>query len=196
MMMRVSILPFVIAAAMLGSGGFALAQNAKATAVRSSILVLDRQAIVMGSKLGQNIHQQINDDVDKLRAELGPQGQQLQSEMQALQVQPSSPDHDKKMQALQVKEADFRQKVQAKQSLIQGGEMVAQQRFTAELTAVANAIMQERGADAVVEKASVFTSVSGIDITKDVIQRLDRKITSFKVPLVNPPAGSGIQMQR
>ena len=115
--------------------------------------------------------------------------------MQALQDLPSTPDHDKKMQALQVKEANFRQKVQSSQSLIQGGEMAAQQRYTAELTDVANAIMRERGAYAVVDKSTVFTSVGGIDITQTAIQRLDAKITTFKVPLVNPPPGTQMPSQ-
>jgi hypothetical protein len=55
--------------------------------------------------------------------------------------------------------------------------------------------MLERGADAVVEKSAIFTSVNGLDITSTVIQRLDHKITSFKVPLVNPPASSTVQMR-
>ncbi len=196
MKMSVSISRVALAATVLGIGGFALAQNAaRPTGARPSILIIDKQAIMMGSKLGQDIHQQVVAYVNKAQTEFGPQGQQLQNAMQALQVQPSSPDHDKKMQALQVKEADFRQKIQARQNLIQGGEMAAQQRFTAELTGVVNAIMLERGADAVVEKTAVFTSAGGLDITQTVIQRLDRKIASFKVPLVNPPPSSTIRMQ-
>jgi outer membrane protein len=194
MKMPVFVLRAVLTAALIGTGGFALAQTTASTGAHPTILVIDKQAILMGSKLGQDIHQQINADVSKLQSELGPQGQQLQNSMQSLQLLPASPDREKKMQALQVKEADFRQKVQSSQSLIQGGEMVAQQRFTAELTTIANAIMKERGADAVMEKTAIFTSVGGIDITQTVIQRLDRKISSFKVPLVNPPANSSLQM--
>jgi len=196
MKVRNSISHIAVAAIVVAVGGPALAQNGTPTGgPRPSILVIDRQAIAKNSKLGKDIQRQIGAYVNKLRADLGPQGQQLQSQMQALQVLPSSPDHDKKMQALQVKEANFRQKVQSSQSLIQGGEMAAQQRYTAELTDVANAIMRERGAYAVVDKSTVFTSVGGIDITQTAIQRLDAKITTFKVPLVNPPPGTQMPSQ-
>jgi outer membrane protein len=199
MKMPVFLSRVALAAAVFGIGEFAIAQNVTratgAPSTRLPILIIDRQAIVMGSKLGQDIHRQINVYVNKVQADFGTQGQQLQSEMQALQLLPSSPDRDGKMRALQAKEADFRQKVQARQGLIQGGEMAAQQRFMAELTSVVNAIMLERGADAVVEKSAIFTSVNGLDITSTVIQRLDHKITTFKVPLVNPPASSTVQMR-
>jgi len=196
MKVSVSVSCIAFAATMVAIGGSAFAQNAApSTGVRPSILVIDRQLIARESKLGQDIHRQIETYADKLRADFGAQGEQLQSEMQALQQQPASPDREKKMQALQVKEADFRQKVQARQSLIQGGEMAAQQRYNAELTSVVNAIMQQRDAFAVLDKSTVFTSVNGIDITQVAMQRLDRKISTFKVPLVNPPAESMIQMQ-
>jgi outer membrane protein len=197
--MKVSIWVPRIALAVIVAGiaGFSPAQYAAAAAGnRSSILVIDRQMIVKNSKLGQDIDRQIQDYVTKARAEFGQQGQQLQSQMQTLQQQPVTADRDKKMQALQLKEAEFHQKVQARQSLIQGGELAAQQRFTTELTAVANAMMQEHGADAVMDKSAVFTSVNGIDVTQAVIQRLDQKITTFKVPLVNPPPGSMPQQQQ
>src|ERR1700678_2852888 len=121
MKVLVSVSRVALSAALLGIGGFALAQSAtQSTGARPSILVIDKQAILTGSKLGQDIRQQINADVSKLQADLGPQSQQLQSEQQTLQLLPSSTDREKRMQALQVKEADFRQKVQARQGLIQG----------------------------------------------------------------------------
>lgn len=198
MKVQFSVSRVVVAAAAIAIGGLAFSQDAIAASgtanAKLPILVLDRDVVVRTSKMGQDIHRQIMAYVDKMQADFGAQGQQLQTQMQALQQQPSSPDRDKKMQAVQAKEADFRQKVQARQSLIRGGQMVAEQRYMADLTSVVNAIMQERGAVAVLDKSAIFTSVDGLDITPDVIQRLDRKDASLPVPLVNPPAGSDIQM--
>jgi hypothetical protein len=42
----------------------------------------------------------------------------------------------------------------------------------------------------------VVDSANGLDITRDVIQRLDKKISSFKVPLVKPPLADMLQMQQ
>ena len=191
-----------LAAALLAIGGFAHAQSAPhakdATKARPPILAIDRQAIMKGSKLGQDIHRQIMAYEDKVESDLGAQGQALQNEMQAFQQQsPSLPpaERDKKKRALQTKEAAYRQKVQARQSLIQGGELAARQRYLSELAAVVEAIMLERGAEMVVEKSTIVASVGGLDITNVAMQRLDRRIASFKVPLVNPPASSQTQFQ-
>jgi outer membrane protein len=154
------------------------------------ILLIDRQVIMTESKLGQDIHRQIMAYEAKVNAEFGAQGQALRNETQALQQQNgtlSTADRDKKRQALEAKEADYRQKVGARQSLIQGGELVARKRYLTVLADVVETIMRERGADVVLEKSDIVASIGGLDITQDVMQRLDRKITNFKVPLVNPP---------
>jgi outer membrane protein len=152
------------------------------------ILVIDRHAIMTGSKIGENIRQQIMAYEEKAQNELGPESQALQNQMQAA--------GGKKNQALQAKEAAFRQKVQERQSLIQGGELAARKRYLAEVSTVVHAIMAERGADVVLEKSSVVESANGLDITRDVIQRLDKKIANFKVPLVKPSLADMLQMQQ
>jgi outer membrane protein len=162
------------------------------------ILVVDRHAIMNGSKLGMNIRQQIMDYEQKLQADLGPEGEALQNETQAFQQQSASLPPDvraKKNQALQAKQADYRQKIQERQGLIQGGELAARQRYLAEVGAVVHEIMAERGANVVLEKSTVVDIVNGLDITSEVIRRLDGKISSFKVPLVKPPANGQIQMR-
>jgi hypothetical protein len=80
--------------------------------------------------------------------------------------------------------------------LIQGGELAARKRYLAEVDNVVHAVMAERGADVVLEKSSVVATANGLDITRDVIARLDKKISSFKVPLVKPPLSDMLQMQQ
>jgi Skp family chaperone for outer membrane proteins len=167
---------------------FASAAAAPAASAGPHILVIDRNAVMTGSKLGENIRQQIMGYEEKMQTDLGPEGQALQSEMQAAGA--------KKSQALQTKEAAFRQKVQDRQSLIQGGELAARKRYLAEMGTVVHALMVERGADAVLDKSSVVDSGNGMDITHDVIARLDKKIASFKVPLVKPTLPEMLQMQQ
>jgi Skp family chaperone for outer membrane proteins len=184
-MMKFSMHAGVAALAMfLASTAGALAANAPG----AHILVIDRQAIVNGSKLGTNIRQQIMAYEEKMQNELGAEGQALQNQVQAAGA--------KKSQALQAKEAAFRQKVQERQNLIQGGQIAARKRYIAEVGNLVHAVMTERGADVVLEKSSVVDSMSGLDITRDVIQRLDKKIASFKVPLVKPALADMLQMQQ
>ncbi|HEY3778413.1 MAG TPA: OmpH family outer membrane protein [Rhizomicrobium sp.] len=176
-------------------GGLALSQNTlhAAPVPGAHTLIVNKQAVMNGSRLGQDIRRQVMGYEHQVESQFGPQGQALQAEGQTLQQQAPTlaPDvRNKKIQAFETKENAYRQKVQAKQSLIQGGELVARQRYLAAVGAVIHAIMIERGAELVLDKSSVADSVSGIDITPAVIQRLDKKITSLKVPLVNPPAGA------
>lgn len=185
-------------AASLAIGAVALLQIAHhATAApngKHPVLMIDRHEIIVNSKIGQDIHRQIMAYEDKVQADLGAQGQALQAEMQAAQSQPPSATRDKKLQGLHARETEYRQKLTARQSLIQGGELVARQHYLSELAAVVEAVMFERGADMVIEKPAVVSSVGGLDITNTVIQRLDSKASTFKVPLVNPPASSNTQM--
>ncbi len=175
-----------VALAVVVLGGAAFAQsNSRSAGPRT--LFVDKHAIMTQSRLGQDIRRQVLAYEDKVQAEFGAQGEALRKEMQALQQeQPTLPPdvRAKKTAAFQAKETAYRQNVTARQSLIQGGELVARQRYLAEVGAIVQAIMLERGADMVVEKSSVVASVGGLDITQATIQRLDRKITSFKVPLV------------
>jgi outer membrane protein len=190
-----------MAAGLLAVAGFALVQNVTtatgALSEKRPVLVIDRQVIMTESKVGQDIRKQIMAYEDKVNAEFGAEGQLLRSQMQALQqgATGSAADRDKKMQALQARQAAYQQKVTARQSLIQGGELVARKRYLAELADAVESIMRERGADVVVQKSAVVASIGGLDITDAVIQRLNGKITSFKVPLVNPPPSEANPLQ-
>ena len=160
----------------------AFAANAGSTPV----LLVDRQVVMNTSKLGENIRQQIMGYEQKAQSELGPEGQALQNEDQAAGA--------KKSPALQAKEAAFRQKVQERQSLIQGGEIEARKFYLAQVDTVVHAIMATRGAQVVLEKNAAVDSVNGLDITADVIRQLDKKTTTFKVPLVKPPLSDQLHM--
>jgi Skp family chaperone for outer membrane proteins len=162
------------------------------------ILVIDRRAIMTGSKLGQNIREQIMAFQQKAQSDLGAENTALQNEQQALQKDSAKLPADvraKKSQALDARQAAFQKKVQEQQSLIQGGEMAARKFYMAQSDAVVHTIMTERGADVVLDKATVVDSGNGLDITKDVMQRLDKKVTSFKVPMVKPSLSDMLQMQ-
>jgi len=179
---------------------FSLAVQAPAFAAIPAgphILIIDRQGIVTGSKLGENIRQQIMGYEEKAQNELGAEGQALQNEQQALQSANMPADAKaKKTQALQAKQAAFRSKVQERQSLIQGGQMAAQKFYSAAVDGIVHDIRTERGADVVLEKSAVADIASGLDITKDVIQRLDKKISGYKVPLVKAPLNDMLQMMQ
>jgi len=178
---------------------FATAQAASAAntpGAQAHILVIDRRAIMTGSKLGANIREQIMAYQQKMRSDYGAENQALQNEQQTLEsAKLPAAVRAKKSAALDAKQAAFQNKVRDQQSLIQGGEIAARKFYMAQSDAIVHAIMAERGADVVLDKSTVVDSGNALDITKDVMERLNKKVTSFKVPLVKPSMSDMLQMQ-
>jgi len=176
---------------------FASADAALAANAGPHILVIDRTALIQTSKLGQNMRGQLMAYSQKMQSELGPESQALEKEDQALESAKLAADvRAKKSQELQAKQAAFQQKVRDRQTLIQGGQIAARKFFMGQVDETVHAIMTERGADVVLEKSTVVASMNGADITKDVIDRLDKKTPSFKVPLVKPALSDMLKMQQ
>lgn len=160
------------------------------------LLVIDRRALFTGTKLGENIRQQLVGFQQKTQTEFGPEGQALQNEQQALDASKlPAPERAKKSKDLQARQTAFQQKVRDRQMLMQGGQMAARKYFMAQIDLVVNGIMAEKGADVVLDKSTVVASGNGSDITKEAIQRLDQKAPSFKVPMVKPSMQDMLQMQ-
>ena len=95
-----------------------------------------------------------------------------------------------KVKAFQAKEAAFKQKVEGRQSLIQGGVLKARQQVEAALGPILQGIMQERGANILLDRAAIVLGMVDIDVTQLTVQRLNQKLPTVKVQLVNAPAGA------
>jgi Skp family chaperone for outer membrane proteins len=162
------------------------------------ILVIDRQAILRFSKVGQDIVRQVNSYTQTAESQFKAEQDGLQREGQALQQQVAilAPDvRAQKIRAFQAKEAAFRQKVEGRQSQIQGGVAQARQQVEQALGPIVQGIMLERQANLLLDRSMVVLSTVGdIDVTRIAIQRLDQKLPSVRVQLVSAPAG--MQMQQ
>lgn len=160
------------------------------------IIVVDRAAILRGSSVGQDIVRQVNALTQSAEREFKAQQDALQKESQTLQQQVAilAPDvRAQKIKAFQAKEAAFKQKLEARQSLIQGGVLKARQQVEGALGPILQGIMQERGANILLDRAAIVLGMVDIDVTQLTIQRLNQKLPTVKVQLTNPPAGA---MQR
>jgi Skp family chaperone for outer membrane proteins len=161
-----------------------------ASSQSTAILFVDRHAVMNGSKLGTTIRAQIMADENKIQDDLGPEDVALRKEMAAFQSQSASLPADvraRKSLELQQRQATHQQKMQDRENLVHGGEIVAGHAYFAAVKSVVHAIMLERGASAVIDKSAMADGVDGLDITPEVIRRLDRQMTNYKVPLVKPP---------
>lgn len=165
----------------------------------TKVLVIDRQAILVASKVGQDIVRQVNGYRQSAEQEFRAEGESLQKEGQALRQQVAilAPDvKNKKIRDFQSKQTAFERKVEARQGLIQGGVYQARKQVEAALGPILQGIMQERGANLLIDRAAVVLGANSMDITALAVQRLDKKMPAVKVQLTALPPGVQQQLQQ
>ena len=156
------------------------------------ILVIDRAAILRGSVVGQNIMKQVQALTVAAEQGLKARDVALRSEGQALQQQlailaPAV--KAAKIKAFEAKQAALQADVQKQQGLIQGGVLKARQQVEQALGPILQALMQERGANLLLDRNAVVLGTVNVDITKDAIARLNQKLPTVKVALTALPPG-------
>ena len=151
------------------------------------ILVINRQAILQFSKVGQDIARQVQALANQAKNDMAAQSKALQAEGQALQQQVAILSGDakqKKIDAFQAKENAFQAEGARKEQAIQGGLLKAQSQVEGVLGPILQALMQQRGANMILDKnAVVFANSSAFDITQPAIDQLNQKLTTVKVTL-------------
>lgn len=154
------------------------------------ILVINREAILRLSKVGQDIVKQVNGYTQSAEKEFKGQGEQLRKDGAALQQQLAilAPDvKAKKIADFENRQRSLQAKVEARQQQIQGGVLQARQKIETALGPIVQGIMQERGATLLLDRGAIVWGTGDIDITRTAIQRLDQKMQTVKVNLVSPP---------
>lgn len=157
------------------------------------ILVINREAILQVSKVGQSIAQQIKAYTLQAEKDFKGQGDALRNDGQALQQQIAilAPDvKAKKIADFQARERSLQMKIQQRQALIQGGVLQARKQMEQALGPIVQGIMQERGANLLLDRGAVVFGSADMDVTRVAIQRLDQKLPTVKVELVAPPPGT------
>lgn len=190
----------IFARGAIAAGAFAVAASLFATPAEAQqkpagtpvpkILVINREAILRLSKVGQDIVRQVNNYTQAAEKEFKGQGEQLRKDGAALQQQLAilAPDvKAKKIADFQNRERALQAKVETRQQQIQGGVIQARQQIETALGPIVQGIMKERGATLLLDRGAVVWGTGDIDITRTAIQRLDQKMTTVKVNLVSPP---------
>jgi len=162
------------------------------------ILVIDRQALLRQSKVGQSIAQQVQGLTKSAETELKGENDSLRREGAALQQQVAilAPDvKAQKIRAFEAKQAAFQQKVQLRQNQIRYGVAMAQRQVETVAGPIVQGLMMERGANLMIDRQAIVIGAPGLDVTPVAIQRLDQKLPSVKVQLATPPADLMQRMQ-
>jgi len=163
------------------------------------ILLIDRQAILRLSKAGQDVARQIEAYSNQAKAEIAGQQKALQAEAQKIQqdVAILAPDAKaKRIAEFDAKQNGLQAAAQKKEQMIQGGFLKAQQTIAQALEPILQTIMQQRGANIILDKnAVVYASpqaVTAFDITMPAIEQLNQKLPSIKVDMTAPPTPGAV----
>jgi Skp family chaperone for outer membrane proteins len=156
------------------------------------ILVIDRAAILRGSVVGQNIMKQVQGLTIAAENGLKAKDAALRKEGAALQQQLAilAPGvKAAKIKAFEAKQAGLQGDVQKQQSLIQGGVLIARQQVERALGPILQKIMQERGANLLLDRNAVVLGTVDVDVTGLAITRLNQSLPNVKVTLAPLPPG-------
>lgn len=189
-----SLLALTITTATAQQGKPAPAPAAPPALPAPKILVINRQAILQFSKVGQDIQRQVQAFANQAKNDMAGQQKALQTEAQALQQQIAILSGDakqKKIDAFQAKETALQTTAQRKEAAIQYTLLKAQSQVENVLGPILNALLTQRGGNMILDKnAVVFANSSAFDITQPAIDQLNQKMSSLKLVLENPPAGA------
>ncbi len=164
---------------MVGSLAFAPAAFAEPV-----ILVFNLDRAIAMSKAGKSMAEQLEEQVSKVRADDGEVLKGLQSEAEKLREQQKllAPEAlQKKIEDLNKKGVEHRRALSEKSQSIQAGG----QRAAAEIVKIAeeelSKISKERKADIVIRREALFFASPAINVTAELVSRLDKRLSKVKV---------------
>lgn len=154
-----------------------------------SVVVINRGAVLVSSRVGQDVNRQIQAFADSAKAELDKQGQALQSD--AKQMQPKlatlAPDARQKwISSYEARQAALQDMAQRKDSQLKATLAKSRGVIEQALGPILQDVTKEHGANLVLDsQAIIFGDGAALDITREVIEKLDAKLPSYKVVLVS-----------
>jgi len=158
------------------------------------ILVVDRNEVLGRSNAGQGIMKQVQGMADTARAGLKAREDALRKEYAQLQQQLpilGAAVKAAKVKAFEAKQAALQSDIQKQQLLIQGGLYNAREQVIAALKPILHKIMLERGANVMLERATLADAAPQLDVTALAIQRLNQALPGVKVTPQMPPQQAG-----
>ena len=152
----------------------------------TKLVVIDKVAIMQGSKVGQDVARQVQAIAKQAQTDLSAQGRSIQEEERTAVQQTAilSPDAKaKRMAGIEAKKRGLPAAAQKKDEQIKAGFFQARQQMEQALGPIVQEVVKEEGANIVVDKqAVVFATANSFDITQKVIDRLNQKLPTINAP--------------
>jgi Skp family chaperone for outer membrane proteins len=160
--------------------------DASAQAFGEKILLIDFNRVTNESFVGQDVQAQLKTYGEQLTAQRVALEETLTAERDKLTEQRnliSSSDFEQLATEWETKARKAQIEIERmSQRLLRAGQ-TAEQEIARNLRPIVLRIMQEKGADMVFDKAHIYISRSGFDVTGEVIEALNATITSFPLRL-------------
>jgi Skp family chaperone for outer membrane proteins len=159
------------------------------------IVTVDVQQILRDSLVAKDVQSQMNQRTDRYTKEVSDQETQLQKTQEELEKERSTLASD----AFNAKMRDFQRSYDTLDNRVQATRQALQQSYNDAMTKVENTALQiiadiaaERKANLVVAKAAVLFEAPELDITQEVIKRLDVKLPQVQLaaPQIAPNAAA------
>jgi Skp family chaperone for outer membrane proteins len=153
------------------------------------VVVIDKAALLRGSKAGQDITNQIRAFAEQAKAQLDPQGRALQADAASLKSRAGGMTPEQRQAAVTAfegRQAAFQRAANLQQGRIQMALANANHEMEKAVGPILKQVMAAHHANIVFDKQVVILSTdNNFDITPEVVQKLDGVLSSVKVEL--PP---------
>lgn len=180
-----------IAMAFVFGAGLVLSATVAMAANPAVVFIVDTEAVFAQSKVGQSIRSQFEDQAKKLQAEGKKTDESLQADAKKLSDERallSQEDLQKKFQALQKREAEFQQSMQQRGQALQLGLQRANAKVEATLRPIFAEVLREKGGTVLFDQSVVLAGGADLDISAEVLKRLNERMTTVEVQPVTPEA--------
>lgn len=160
----------------------ALAQKAPT----ASIILVDFDRVLRESLVGKDVTAQLDaraQDLQRYGQDVNQKLAQEENELKGKQAVLSSEDMQQQVQAFAQRAQLEKEKAERYYAQIQQGRQRADTEIERVLRPIVTTIMEERGGTMVLNKRFVYHHASGVDVTTEVIERLNGAKPSFDLAL-------------
>jgi outer membrane protein len=160
-----------------------VAQGRKVPA--ATIAVVDVQAVERESRVGKDIHRQLQEFNRGLQTEIQKTQDQLRREEDELKRQQAvlTPDaFAAKRKQFEERVGEAQRQVQVRQQALQKVAIGASNQVKQELSRIIDGLQKEMGYNLLLDRAATMYRSDALDITRTVVQRLDQSMPSLQVP--------------
>lgn len=188
----------IVAVAVLVGTQFPGAGEAVAQQLKPAVIaVIDSRRLFSESLVSKDIRSQLTAFSQTFAAEENKKKEALLKEKEEIDKQRSlmaQEAYEDRYNQLKARADEFNRRADIQQKQLNVAQVRANRELQRVLTPIIQKVADKRGATVVLEKAQIVYQQSGLDITTEVIESLDREMPSLKVEL--PSEAEILEMER